>query len=79
MIFMLFSIYDRVSGTYSEPFCSVSVGVATRRFNFIMKSSPMVSSDCSLYHVGNFDTSSGCLFSFDKPDFICNYEVNSDE
>lgn len=74
-MYILFSIFDRVSKLYSEPFLAPSIAVAVRRFNYLMSQTPMVSGDCQLYSLGSFDTETGSLSSLEKPEFICNYEV----
>lgn len=78
MIFQMFSIYDRVSGLYSEPFYALKRELAIRKFNYLMSNSSMVKDDCELYEVGSFDCSVGLGTYFDKPDFVCKYqEVNN--
>lgn len=80
MDMFIFTIYDRVSGVYSEPFLAVNQGVAVRRFNFLMQNSAMVKDDCQLYCIGVFNTLSGVVDSSSNPEFICSYsEVSSDE
>lgn len=70
----IYSIYDRVGGVYNQPFGSVSVGTAVRQFNYLMQNSPMVSADCQLFFIGDFDEDTGVFVpAGEKPDFICNY------
>ena len=75
MQYLVFSIRDRVTGLYSEPFYSVNKQSALRHFNYIMSNANMVSADCELYQVGSFNNESGIFSAFEKPEFICNFEV----
>lgn len=74
MNFGIYSIYDRVSGCYGEPYYSVNEGVAVRRFKYICDNADMVAPDCSLYKLGDFDNVTGDIVPI-KPVFICNSEV----
>lgn len=74
MNFNIYTIYDRVSGTYGEPFLAQKDVIAQRRFNYFMQNSPMVSQDCELYCLGCFDTECGKIESI-SPMFICKSEV----
>lgn len=76
---LLFCIYDRVAGTFSEPIAMLKKELAIRRFNYLMQQSPMVAQDCDLFLVGSFDQDSGCLTALAKPEFVCRYEVKSNE
>lgn len=80
MNYFLFAIYDRVAGSFSEPFCCVRVELAVRRFNYVMSTTPMIAQDCELYCVGEYNSESGIIKSFDNPQnpqFVCRYEVNN--
>lgn len=81
MDFVIYSIYDRVSGQYGEPWISQNDATAVRKFNYLMQNSPMVNSDCELYKVGAFNSDKGELgLNFSgKPDFVCKYEVKVSE
>lgn len=74
MIYGMYSIYDKVTGNYSEPFLAVNNATAERRFNYTMEHSKMISADCQLYMLGEFDSSIGVINAVDKPIFICNYD-----
>lgn len=73
----LYSIYDRVSGLYSVPFCMQNDGVAKRNFPYICQNDPqykMFPDDLELYYIGIYDTSTGSIFPVDKPVFVMRYE-----
>lgn len=70
----LFAIYDRVAGTYGEPFCAVREELAVRRFIYVMDNAPMVADDCELYCVGNYNMDNGRISTFEKPCFCCRYQ-----
>lgn len=74
MKYGIYSIYDRLSSLYSNPEISISDGTAVRKFNYMMSNSHMVSSDCELYKVGEFDSITGVIFAFPKPVFVARYE-----
>ena len=74
MIYNMYTIFDRVTTQYGEPFLAVSDETATRKFNYLMSNAPMVAGDCQLYKLGEFDNTTGDLVVIDKPLFICNYE-----
>lgn len=75
MVVILYSIYDRVSGVYSEPFCALKDELAVRRFNYLMDNSKMVAADCELYSIAKMSFDTGEIFTFPNPEFICKYEV----
>lgn len=69
MIYGVYSIYDKVAQIFSLPWYEVNNDVAKRRFSDSCKLDNIVSahpSDYELYHVGNFDVTSG-KFIFEKP------------
>lgn len=73
MIYFLYSIFDRVTAQYGEPFLSVNDATAQRKFNYLMSNAKMVANDCQLYKLAEYSSDSGELVSFNKPLFICNY------
>lgn len=75
MQYSVYSIRDRVTGLYSEPFYSVNKQSALRNFNYLMSNAKMVSSDCELYSIGSFNNETGVFSALEKPEFICNFEV----
>lgn len=78
MIFNLYSTYDRVAGVYGEIFLAAKDALAIRRFNFVMKNAAMVSADCDLYCLGTYDSETGIIVGFDKPQFVSRYEVTDE-
>lgn len=70
----LFTILDKVTGIYGDIFAAVNVAQAFRKFYYLMKNSPMVQADCSLYELGEYDTSTGSITLCDKPEFLTNYD-----
>ena len=73
MDILMFTIYDRVTGVYSEPFLAVNVDTAERRFNYVLSQSPMVKGDCDLFKLGSFNTETGEIIPV-KPEFISHYK-----
>lgn len=76
MVLEIYSIYDKCSGIYSEPFTSVNKEVASRRFKQICVGSPILAGDLQLYKLGLFDSSKGIIVASDKPEFIEGGVVN---
>lgn len=72
MLMILFCIYDKCSGIYSEPFCAVNEEVAKRRFKQICLGSSVVAPDLQLYKVGLFYSDCGEIIPLDtgKPEFL---------
>lgn len=74
MLFNVYAIYDRVSGEYGQPTIALKDELAVRQFDYVMQASPMVASDCELYCIGSYDTSSGELLPTKKPVFVRKFE-----
>lgn len=74
MIYKVYSIFDRVAKEFSAPFVQRSPELARRQFFYLMAHSEMVCNDCDLYILGSFDSDTGCISAFDKPEFMCHYE-----
>lgn len=72
MLLEVFSIFDKCSGIYSEPFTAVNKDVASRRFKQICISSPVIASDLQLYRLGSFDSQLGIISycPLGKPEFL---------
>ena len=73
----LYSIYDRKSGNYGTPFSSYNDDTAQRDFlGFCGEvANKYLADDLELYKVGQFESSSGEVFSVDnKPEFLCGYD-----
>lgn len=68
----LYTIYDKCSGLYSEPFTSVNDDVAKRRFKQICVNSPTMAGDLQLYKLGEYNSSTGeILLAYPlKPEFL---------
>lgn len=73
----LYSIYDRVAGSYGEPFFAVKDEIAIRHFNYLMANALMVAQDCDLFKVASIDLLNGHVDSPAAPVFVCRYEVKS--
>lgn len=73
----LYAIFDRVAGTFGEPTPALKDELAIRKFNYVMANSPMVSSDCDLYALCDYDMDTGCISipELGKPVFVCRYEA----
>lgn len=78
MEFLIYSIYDRVSGLYAEPFYATKEELAVRKFDYFMSNSPMVALDCELYLLGSYNSETGYLVSYEKPIFVKRYEVKGE-
>lgn len=74
MILKVYSIYDRVAGSYSELFTALRDELAIRRFGYLMKNSPMVATDCDLFLLGSYDMEKGFIVPCEKPEFVYRYE-----
>lgn len=74
MIYGVYSIFDKVTCNYSEPFLAVNNATAERRFTYTMQHSKMISADCQLYMLGEFDSNTGAMQIADKPIFMCNFD-----
>lgn len=72
----LYSIYDRVSGSYSVPLCFENEAVAKRAFPSICVNHPqykMYPEDLDLFKVGGFDTYNGTVIPLERPEFVMRY------
>lgn len=68
MIREMYTIYDRVSGTYSDPVYVVNQLDCKRRINAAYRDNPFAI-DLELYFVGAFNCANGILTSA-QPEFI---------
>lgn len=66
----LFAIYDRVAGSYGEPFTAIKNELAIRKFRYLLQNSPMVASDCDLFFLGVMDSETGRIQALEKPEFV---------
>lgn len=76
-MYKLYSIFDRVAGTYGEPFLALKPELAIRRFRYLMDNTPMVASDCDLFCLGSCDLESGVVVGLEKPEFVYRMEVHA--
>lgn len=82
MIYKMYSIFDRVTGTYGEPFLAVNDEDCKRKTAYSMRNNPY-KDDLCLYAVGIFDVATGDISCPSKPEFVCNLndcysEVNNE-
>ena len=79
MDFIIYAIYDRLAGSYGEPFIAQNAAIASRRFQYLMTNAPMVQHDCELYALGSYNADKGLLVPLDKPGFVTRFveEVKS--
>lgn len=71
MKYILVSMYDRVAGTFAAPMAFVNRPCAQRWFRSVSKQSEYaMPTDFELYAVGEYDTNTGLIVSFDMPEFI---------
>lgn len=74
---ILYTVYDRVAGTYSVPFASANRATAEREFLESCGKSPY-KFDFEMYVVGEYSVESGCLTAYDKPEFVRRYDEVTD-
>jgi len=83
MILKMFSVFDKAVGAYMQPFFAPSVGAAIRMFSDAVadKDSNLGRhpGDYTLFHVGDFDDSSGLTSSLDPHRLLGATEVNKPE
>lgn len=69
MIYKIYSVKDAVAGQFSEPRIFINEGLAVRWFKNLCEKSD-ISSDLSLYYLGEYDLESGSISS--APEFVMN-------
>lgn len=76
MLVKMFTMRDRKSAMYGNPFVSHNEQTAKRDFNAFCRlpENQYLSGDMELYSLGTFDSDTGELISY-KPEFICGGEV----
>lgn len=68
---MVFSVYDRVSGLFGDPWPSINKDCAIRMFKSTMKrNTNYFASDMDLFYLGELDQKTGVLVGLEKPEFI---------
>lgn len=72
----LYTMRDRLSGTYGSPFTSVNDASAKRDFNAFCKlpQNQYLSGDMELYKLGEFESDTGEIISY-KPEYIMRGEI----
>ena len=70
----LYSMYDRKSGQYSQPFLQSNNATASRYFTYMcaLDVNKMIVGDLELYCIGTYDVCTGEIVPEIKPVFICN-------
>ena len=74
---ILYTVYDRVAGTYSVPFASANRSTAEREFLETCSKSPY-KLDFEMYVIGLYDVVSGVIEAYEKPDFVRRYDEVTD-
>ncbi|UPW41574.1 nonstructural protein [Peromfec virus RodF8_53] len=69
MKFSIFSVYDKVTGLYGNPFVALNEAVAKRSYAEYCANS-YSGPDTQLYLLGEFDQVSGVIISCEKPAFV---------
>lgn len=67
----IYSIFDRVTSTYGEPFFALNDDDCKRKVAYGMRSNPY-KPDLQLYFIGSFDIESGSILGVPHAQFICN-------
>lgn len=75
MIIGIYSIFDRLAGLYGSPFYQLKKELAVRQFDYVMKNASMVSGDCDLYYLGEYNTETGEIMPVSKPEFIKHFTL----
>lgn len=70
---LIFCVYDKVAGTYGEPFVARNIGLAVRRFNFVLQNANECADDCDLYKLAVYNVETGKVLGLEKPEFICHF------
>lgn len=76
MKYYMYSIFDRVAQTYSNPFCSINDQDATRSFARAVNDSNTsicaAPHDYSLYLLAEWHALDGVISALDRPAHVCN-------
>ncbi|QXP45050.1 nonstructural protein [Microvirus mar16] len=75
MITKIYTIYDRKSGIYGNPFFSQNDACAERDFKAFcaMPQNSYLAEDLELYDLGKFDSDTGEIVGWTKPEFLTGY------
>lgn len=75
MKLQMFTVLDKLAAVYATPFFAINASLAQRDFAYACKDPNSKISrnpeDFSLWHVAEYDDSSGLVHALDKPSFIC--------
>lgn len=71
MIYEVYSVFDRVLGLYQDPFLSINVGSAVRRFKAMCQNN-YIAPDLVLYRLGQFDSKSCGITLLDTYEIVIN-------
>lgn len=78
MKYEVYSVYDRVLGLYQDPFLSINVGSAVRRFK-AQCANNFTAPDLCLYRIGTFDSGVGAILPSTNPELIITGGVDVNE
>lgn len=70
MIYFIYAIYDRISGTYTEPHLEYNDGCAQRWFESILNDSKFRRSDFDLIQLGEYNVNTGALVPLKQKEVI---------
>lgn len=70
MIYFIYVIYDRISGTYTEPHLEYNDGCAKRWFESILNDSKFRHSDFDLIHLGEYNVNTGAIVPLKQKEVI---------
>lgn len=70
MIYFIYAIYDRISGTYTEPHLEYNGGCAQRWFESILNGSKFRHSDFDLIQLGEYNVNTGALVPLEQKQVI---------
>lgn len=70
MIYFIYAIYDRISGTYTEPHLEYNDGCAQRWFESILNDSKFRHSDFDLIQLGEYNVNTGALVPLEQKKVI---------
>lgn len=70
MTYFIYVIYDRISGTYTEPHLEYNDGCAQRWFESILNDSKFRNSDFDLIKLGEYNVNTGALVPLKQKEVI---------
>lgn len=82
MIYKMYTIFDRCTAMYGDPFTAVNDDDCKRKIAYSFRENPY-KADLVLYCLGSFEPNVGMLTPLVKPEMVCNvlecYEVADNE